>query len=141
MKSKQWFSKGQGARTFAEHLLARLPASPPLFSIRASSYGAGTVSGGSVRIQGGEDIPVEGKHLLLIEDIVDTGHTLQQLFEHFASRGAAGVQAVTLLSKPSRRVVPVDVSHVGFEIEDHFAVGFGMDLDGRYRDLPDIYTV
>jgi hypoxanthine phosphoribosyltransferase len=131
----------EGARTFARHLVDRLPGRRPLFEIRASSYGKGTVSGVSVRIQGGEEIPVQGKQILLIEDIVDTGHTLHELLEHFSSRGAAGVQAVTLLSKPSRRVVPVDLPHVGFEIEDHFVVGFGMDLGGRYRDLPDIHAV
>ena len=126
----------QGARTFAQHLRARLPASPPLFGISASSYGAGTVTGGSVRIQGGEDIPVEGKHLLLIEDIVDTGHTVEKLLDHFSSRGASGIRIVTLLSKRCRRIVPVELAHVGFEIPDRFVVGFGMDLDGRYRELP-----
>ena len=131
----------EGARTFAEHLRARLPGNPPLFGIRASSYGAGTITSGSVRIQGGEDIPVDGKHILLIEDIVDTGHTLQKLLDHFSSRGAAGIRIVTLLSKPSRRIVPVELAHVGFEIPDRFVVGFGMDLDGRYRDLPDVRAV
>ncbi len=126
----------EGARTFAGHLRARLPGRPRLFGIRASSYGAGTVTSGTVRIQHVEDIPVNGRALLLIEDIVDTGHTLHRLLDYFSSRGAADIAAVTLLSKPSRRVVPIALAHTGFEIEDRFVVGFGMDLDGDHRELP-----
>ena len=126
----------EGARTFAGHLRDRLPGRPRLFGIRASSYGAGTVTSGTVRIQHVEDIPANGQRLLLIEDIVDTGHTLHRLFEHFSSRGATHIAAVTLLSKPSRRIVDVPLAHTGFTIDDRFVVGFGMDLDGDFRDLP-----
>ena len=75
---------------------------------------------------------------MLIEDIVDTGRTIAALREWLAARGARSVRVVTLLSKPSRRVVDVDVEHIGFEIPDEFVLGFGMDLDGRYRELPDV---
>lgn len=126
----------EGARTFAGHLRDRLPGRPRLFGIRASSYGAGTVTSGTVRIQHVEDIPVAGSAVMLIEDIVDTGHTLNKLFAHFSSRGATDISAVTLLSKPSRRVVPIALAHTGFEIADRFVVGFGMDLDGEHRQLP-----
>ena len=69
---------------------------------------------------------------------MDTGHTLKKLLDHFSSRGAADIRIVALLSKPSRRIVPVQLAHVGFEIPDRFVVGFGMDLNGRYRELPDV---
>lgn len=131
----------EGARTFAEQLCALLPGRPRPFSIRASSYGAGTVSTGKVSIDGGEEIPVRAQRLLLVEDIVDTGRTLLALREHFTALGAADIATVTLLSKPARRVVSVPLDHVGFEIADRFVVGFGMDLDGQYRDLPMIRTL
>ena len=81
---------------------------------------------------------VEGRQVVLIEDIVDTGRTVAALRERFGALGASGVRVVSLLSKPSRRVVDVEVEHVGFEIPDEFVIGFGMDLDERYRDLPDV---
>ena len=95
------------------------------------------MSSGSVHVEGGE-FPVEGKTVLIVEDIVDTGRTVQKLGEFFRARGAADVQVASLLSKPSRRVVEVPIEHLGFEIEDHFVIGFGMDVAGRYRELPEV---
>lgn len=127
-----------GARTFARHLQQQLPGNLPVHEIRASSYGAGTQSSGRVEVTGGERIPVQGRTVLLLEDIVDTGRTIARLQQHFALSGAAAVRVATLLNKPSRRIVPVELHYVGFTIPDEFVLGFGMDLAGRYRELPDV---
>lgn len=128
----------EGARTFARHLQKHLPGSPPIHEIRASSYGDGTVSSGKVQVIGGADIRPAGRTVLLLEDIVDTGRTIARLREHFLAQGARDCRVATLLTKPSRRVVPVDLHYVGFEIPDEFVLGFGMDLAGRYRELPEV---
>jgi hypoxanthine phosphoribosyltransferase len=127
----------EGARPFARLLQRWLPGALPVHEVRAASY-AGTRSTGDVRITIGADLPVRGRHVLLLEDIVDTGRTVAALRGHFLASGAATCRVASLLSKPSRRVVAVDVDWLGFEIPDEFVIGFGMDLDGRYRELPDV---
>ena len=129
----------EGARPFAGLIRSGF-AGAVLHEVRAKSY-EGTVSTGKVRVEllggfGAEH--VSGRQVVLIEDIVDTGRTIAALREHFGALGATSVRVVSLLSKPSRRVVDVEVEHVGFEIPDEFVIGFGMDLDERYRDLPDV---
>jgi hypoxanthine phosphoribosyltransferase len=125
----------EGARRFGCELLSRLPWPDEMHEIRASSYGDGTNSSGEVQLVGGERIPIEGQSLLLLEDIVDTGRTIAHLDTYFRSRGAAEVRVASLLSKPSRRVVEVEIDFLGFEIADEFVIGFGMDYAGRFRDL------
>jgi hypoxanthine phosphoribosyltransferase len=127
----------EGARPFARLLQQLLPGSLPVHEVRASSY-AGTTSTGNVQVTLGRDLPVRGHHVLLLEDIVDTGRTIAALQRHFLGNGAASCRVASLLSKPSRRVVDVAVDFLGFEIPDEFVLGFGMDLDGRYRELPDV---
>ncbi|MBL8738690.1 MAG: hypoxanthine phosphoribosyltransferase [Planctomycetes bacterium] len=127
----------EGARPFARLLQKFLPGSLPMHEVRAQSY-AGQHSSGKVTITTGADLPVQGRHVLLLEDIVDTGRTIAALREHFLAKGAQTCRVASLLSKPSRRVVPVAIEFLGFEIPDEFVLGFGMDLDGRYRELPDI---
>jgi hypoxanthine phosphoribosyltransferase len=128
----------EGARPFARLLQQLLPGSLPVHEVRASSYGSGTTSSGIVQISVGRELPVRGRHVLLIEDIVDTGRTIDALQKHYLAAGASSVRVATLLSKPSRRVVDVKLDYCGFEIPDEFVLGFGMDLDGRYRELPDV---
>ena len=128
----------EGARPFARLLQRLLPGQPPLHEVRASSYGAGTQSSGTVRLSGTDGVPAHGRDVLLLEDIVDTGRTIAALRQHFLAAGATHCRVATLLSKPSRRVVDLDLDYVGFEIPDEFVLGFGMDLDGRYRELPDV---
>lgn len=127
----------EGARPFARQLQRLLPGNLPVHEVRASSY-SGTASTGKVAVSGGTEVPAPGRHVLLLEDIVDTGRTISTLQKHYLDRGARSCRVATLLSKPSRRVVPVDLDYVGFEIPDEFVLGFGMDLDGRYRELPDV---
>lgn len=127
----------EGARPFARVLQRLLPSGLVVHEVRASSY-VGTTSSGEVRLQGAEAVACAGRDVLLLEDIVDTGRTIAALRRHFLAAGARQVRTAALLSKPSRRVVEVPVEFVGFSIPDEFVIGFGMDLDGRYRELPDI---
>ncbi|MDA8195256.1 MAG: hypoxanthine phosphoribosyltransferase [Thermaerobacter sp.] len=103
-----------------------------------SSYGAATRSSGIVRILKDLDHAVEGLHVLVVEDIVDTGLTLNYIFGHLRARGALSVKMCSLLDKPSRRQVAVPLHYKGFEIPDEFVVGYGLDVDERYRNLPDV---
>jgi hypoxanthine phosphoribosyltransferase len=127
----------EGARVFADHLAAHFPGTP-VFGMRAASYGNGLASSGTVQLEIPGDLPVRGRSIVLIEDIVDTGRTVRAVVQALEERGAREVVVVALLSKPARRVVPVRIDLVGFEIEDEFVVGFGMDAAGRYRGLRDI---
>lgn len=106
-----------------------------------SSYGAGTTSSGVVKIVKDLDEPLEGKHVLIVEDIIDTGHTLNHLTKLLESRGPVSIEICTLLNKPSRREKEVPVKYSCFEIPDKFVVGYGLDYDQRYRNLPFIGVV
>ena len=102
-----------------------------------SSYGDGTTSG-NIRFIKGLDKDIAGKHLVIVEDIIDSGRTLSFLKKKLQEQGAASVAVCTLLDKPSRRVVDLPVDYKGFEIPDEFVVGYGLDYAERYRNLPDI---
>lgn len=106
--------------------------------VAVSSYGADTKSSGVVRILKDLDDSVESRHVLVVEDIIDTGLTLRlsYLLDNIRARRAASVKVCTLLDKPSRRRVEVPVDYSGFTVEDQFVVGYGMDYQGRYRGLP-----
>ena len=101
-----------------------------------SSYGASTQSSGVVRILKDLDESVEGKHVIVVEDIVDTGTTLKYLTHNLYERGAKSVKLCSLLDKPSGRKVELEADYVGFEVDDRFIIGYGLDYDQRYRNLP-----
>ena len=101
-----------------------------------SSYGSRTKSSGVVRLTQDLSNPIDGKHVLVVEDIVDTGLTMKYLLENLATRGPASVEICTLLHKPSGTQVEVPMKYVGFTVPDHFVVGYGLDYDERYRQLP-----
>jgi hypoxanthine phosphoribosyltransferase len=103
-----------------------------------SSYGSGTSSSGVVRILKDLDEDISGKHVLIVEDIIDTGLTLSYLLRSLLARGPASLEVCALLTKPSRRRVELDVKYLGFEVPDEFVVGYGLDYAGAYRNLPDI---
>ncbi len=103
-----------------------------------SSYGKGTTSSGQVRVLKDLDSNVEGRHVILVEDIVDTGLTLHYLQDLLRARAPKSLKTACLLSKPSRRQVDVQVDYIGFTIEDHFVVGYGLDYGEKYRNLPHI---
>ena len=103
-----------------------------------SSYGAGTKSSGVVQIRKDLDTDLTGKHVLIVEDIIDSGLTLSWLLENFASRGAASIEILALLRKPEAAKVEIDSRYVGFDIPTDFVVGDGLDFDERYRNLRDV---
>ena len=103
-----------------------------------SSYGDGTTSSGTVTVRQDLSVDVRGRHILIVEDIVDSGRTLAWLVDELKRRGAASVEVMALLQKPSRREVDVDVKYSGYEIPDEFVVGFGLDYAERYRNLDSI---
>ena len=103
-----------------------------------SSYGSGTTSSGTVTVRQDLSADVRGRHILIAEDIVDSGRTLAWLVDELKRRGAASVEIFALLEKPARREVSVDVKYKGFEIPDEFVVGYGLDFDERYRNLDSI---
>lgn len=121
----------------AKHIT--VPCSLDFMSV--SSYGSDTKSSGVVRIVKDLDEPINGKHVLVVEDIIDSGRSLSYLVDMLSDRGPASLKLCTLLDKPSRRVVEVDVEYTGFEIPDEFVVGYGLDYDQKYRNLPYIGVV
>jgi hypoxanthine phosphoribosyltransferase len=106
-----------------------------------SSYGSGTKSSGVVRILKDLDTDINGRHVLVVEDIIDTGLTLSWLVSNLASRGPASVEICTLLRKPEAQKMAVDVSYVGYDIPNEFVVGYGLDYDEKYRNLRCIGTL
>jgi hypoxanthine phosphoribosyltransferase len=104
--------------------------------MRVSSYCGGLESTGDIKVLFDIDRPIKGRHVLVVEDIVDTGMTLSKVYELLQSMEPASIKVVALLDKPSRRKVKISADYVGFSIEDHFVVGYGLDLEGIYRNLP-----
>jgi hypoxanthine phosphoribosyltransferase len=126
----------KGAFLFLADLVRAMDGRVTLDFIAVSSYGAGTRSSGEVRLVKDVDASLEGKHVVIVEDIVDTGLTLHYLQDILRRRGPASLRTACLLSKPSRRKVDVRVEFIGFTIEDRFVVGYGLDYAEQYRNLP-----
>lgn len=131
----------RGGCFFMCELAKRIDVPVTLDFMSVSSYGMGTQSSGVVKIVKDLDDSVEGRHVIVIEDIVDSGRTLSYLLEMLKERGAQSVKLCTLLDKPSRRAVDVNVDYTGFEIPDEFVVGYGLDYAQKYRNLPYIGVV
>jgi hypoxanthine phosphoribosyltransferase len=131
----------KGAVTFMSDLMRTIDLNLSIDFIAVSSYGKGTNSTGEVRFVKDLDGPLEGRDIILVEDILDTGLTLSYLVNNFRSRGATSIRIATLLNKPERRKVEVHPDYVGFEIPDKFVVGYGLDCAERYRNLPYIGVV
>ena len=128
----------KGACPFMTDLAQAIDLHLTLDYIAVSSYGKSTKSTGEVKLVKDLDQGLEGRDLLIVEDIVDTGLTLNYLSNLLGARGPRSLKVVTLLSKPARRLVSVHVDYVGFTIEDEFVVGYGLDYNERYRNLKDI---
>ena len=126
----------KGGSFFMCELAKRITVPVSLDFMSVSSYGGDTKSSGVVKIVKDLDDSILGKDVLVIEDIVDSGRTLSYLLEMLKDRGPKSLKLCTLLDKPSRRVVDVKVGYTGFEIPDEFVVGYGLDYDQRYRNLP-----
>ncbi|EHR37267.1 hypoxanthine phosphoribosyltransferase [Facklamia languida] len=127
----------RGAALFMADLIRYIDCYLEIDFMDVSSYGAATVSSGEVKILKDLDSSVEGRHILIIEDIIDTGRTLHYLINLFEMRQAASIKICSLLDKPSRRVMSdVKVDYVGVEVPDEFVVGYGLDYKQNYRNLP-----
>jgi hypoxanthine phosphoribosyltransferase len=126
----------KGACFFLSDLLRTIDTRLGVEFMAISSDGASTRTSGEVRIMKDLDVPIEGRHILVVEDIVDTGLTLSYLLSSLASRGAASVKLAALLDKYERRQKEVKIDYLGFKIPDEFVVGYGLDFAERYRNLP-----
>ena len=131
----------KGGSFFLCELAKRITVPVYIDFMSVSSYGSETKSSGVVKIIKDLDEPIKGKDVLVIEDIVDSGRTLSYLMEMLKDRGPASLKLCTLLDKPDRRVIDVPVDYTGFEIPDEFVVGYGLDYDQRYRNLPYIGVI
>ena len=131
----------KGACIFLSDLARALECDVTMDFIAVSSYGSSTKSSGQVRLLKDLDTSLEGRYVLIVEDIVDTGLTLTYLQEILKARAPRSLRTACLLSKPSRREVDVTVDYIGFTIEDRFVVGYGLDHHERYRQLPYIAVV
>lgn len=131
----------KGSVFFTCELAKRITVPVSMDFMSVSSYGDGTKSSGVVRIAKDLDETLEGKDVIVIEDIIDSGRTLSYLMEILSKRNPASLRLCTLLDKPDRRVTRVKVDYVGFEIPDEFVVGYGLDYAQKYRNLPYIGVV
>jgi len=126
----------KGAVFFLADLMREIECPCEVDFMAVASYGSATESSGVVRILKDLDTPIEGRHVLIVEDIVDSGLTLQYLLRTLEARGPASLEVCALLTKPDRRTVDLPTRYIGFEIPDKFAIGYGLDHAERFRNLP-----
>jgi hypoxanthine phosphoribosyltransferase len=131
----------QGAIPFVADLMRALSIDLTVDFLRASSYGSGTTSSGTVRLVTDLTVDIADRHVLIVDDIVDTGHTLAALKRTLEARGPRSVRTCVLLDKTGRRETEVTIDYVGFTIPNVFVVGYGLDYDGLYRNLPYVATL
>ncbi|MBF1208474.1 hypoxanthine phosphoribosyltransferase [Fusobacterium pseudoperiodonticum] len=132
----------KGSVVFLSDLVKEINSPVIIDFMSVSSYGSETVSSGDVKILKDTDLDLRGKHVLIVEDIIDTGLTLEHVIRYFKeSKGVKTLKTCTLLSKPERRKVNIDIDYVGFDVPDKFVIGYGLDYDQKYRNLPYIAVV
>ena len=132
----------KGSVVFLSDLAKEINTPVVIDFMSVSSYGSETVSSGDVKILKDTDLDLRGKHVLIVEDIIDTGLTLEHVIKYFKdSKGVKTLKTCTLLSKPERRKVNIDIDYVGFDVPDKFVIGYGLDYDQKYRNLPYIAVV
>ena len=131
----------KGAFMFASDLVRQIPGDVSLDFVAVSSYASGTTSSGEVRLLKDLDMPLAGRHVVIVEDIVDSGATLAYLCQVLRARGPVTLRTACLLDKPSRRLMDVRLDYVGFTIPDYFVVGYGLDYAEHYRNLPYVARV
>ncbi len=131
----------KGAFIFMADLARKIKAPVKIDFVGLASYGAGTRSGGKVRSTKILEMPIRGKDVLIVEDIIDTGITIKHLYKWLKARRPRSLKVAALLDKPGRRVVNFQADYVGFQIENHFVVGYGLDCGEEYRNLPGIYAL
>ncbi len=125
----------KGSLIFLADLMRAMEMRVSIDLMEVSSYGSGTETSGQVRILKDLSGPIEGRHVVVVEDIIDTGLTLHYLLKYLADKGPASISIVCLLDKPARRLAEIPIDYTGFTIPDRFVVGYGLDFDERYRNL------
>ena len=130
----------KGAFMFFSDLLKHITVRPEIDFVRVASYGAGTASSRTISFSKDVEISLDGKHVLLVEDVVDSGHTMNFLFRQLAARGAKSLRLASLVDKRERREADVTVDFPGFVLNDGFILGYGLDYAERYRELPAVYV-
>jgi hypoxanthine phosphoribosyltransferase len=131
----------KGVVFFFANLVMKLTIPSKMDFIRAASYGSGSTSSGVIRILKDVELPLKGEDVILVEDIVDTGLTLDQMIRHLEVKEPASIKTCALIDKPERRRKEVMIDYLGFEVPAGFLVGYGLDYDEKYRYLPDICTL
>lgn len=126
----------KGSFIFMADLVRAMPIPHEVDFLVVSSYGAGTKSSGVVQILKDLSQPIDGRNVVVVEDIIDSGNTLSYLLRSLQQRSPASIRVMTLLDKPDRREVPIDIDWTGFVVPDEFVIGYGLDYDGIYRNLP-----
>ena len=126
----------KGSIAFMADLIKAYTKTCTIDFMAVSSYGAGTESSGRVNIVKDLSVPINGKDIVIVEDIIDSGNTLSFIKAYFAAKNANSVKICTLLNKPDRRVVDIDVDYIGYDIPDEFVIGYGLDYNEHYRNLP-----
>jgi len=142
-KSKEPLLVGilKGSFVFMADLIRQLELPVEVDFVKLSSYGAGSETSGKVKVVQGLKTPIKGRHVLVVEDIVDTGLTISFLLDYLQKKKTASLRLCTLTDKPSRRQVPVTIDYLGFTVPDKFIVGYGIDWNEKFRYLPDICFV
>ena len=131
----------KGSFVFMADLIRQLDLPLELDFVKLASYGAARESSGKVRVVQGVKTSIKGRDVLVVEDIVDTGTTISFLLDYLKKKKPASLKLCALADKPSRRRVPVPIDYCGFSVPDKFVVGYGLDCDERFRNLPDIYVI
>ena len=126
----------KGAAIFVSDLMRKIDLALDIDFMAISSYGTNTQSSGVVRILKDLNASIENRHVLIVEDIIDSGLTLSYLVENLKSRGPASVEICTILDKPDRRTIDLEIKYTGFQVPDEFVVGYGLDYAEKYRNLP-----
>jgi hypoxanthine phosphoribosyltransferase len=128
----------KGSFVFLSDLMRSMNMPVEVDFVRLSSYGAGTENSGKIKLVKDVEIPIKGRHVLVVEDIIDRGLTVRFLLDYLSFRKPSSLKLCALFDKPSRRKVEVPIDYVGFTVPDEFVVGYGLDLDEKFRYLPDL---
>lgn len=131
----------KGSFLFFADLVRSITSPAVIDFVRLASYGSDTRSSGIVEMRKDLELPIKGRDVIIVEDIIDSGYTLESLYHRLLLREPRTLRICTLIDKRARREVPIEADYVGISMDDGFLVGYGLDYDERYRNLPDIYLV
>ncbi len=126
----------KGAFMFMSDLLKKITLDTEVYFLKAESYGSGTQTSGTVKITKDIECDIKGENVIVVEDIIDSGYTMQEVFKLLGERKPKSLKLCSCLSKPDRRECSINIDYLGFEIPDKFVIGFGLDYDEKYRNLP-----